>query len=1241
VNALPTVSAGLDTAFCSGGSINIGENAEGGFSYSWLPVNGLNDSLAGSPVISLLNPNTGGNSLFVPYKVIKTNNTTACRNFDSLVVEVKPLPIAVAASSDTLAVCSESDLQLGDSALAAHVYSWLPDTAISSASASNPVLNATNPSQSVSILNYQINVTNSLTGCKNKDLVAVKVNPLPIPPLAYADTSVCTRDTLVLGGNGENGIVYAWSPSLQLNDSSNAAPQFSAVNNSDTVQIYSYQLLATNSSTSCRNSRNLAIAVNPLPDANAGPDLIFCSRDSVQIGSSPVAGFRYQWSPVAGLSNPFVSNPKIALVNDGTDTIEVEYTVQVWDSSRTTGCDSSDKVMLRVKPSPLAIAYAQDTLKVCATISAQLGISGDNQLQYSWSPAQLLSSATVANPIFTSPVSPGSSTLLYVVSVTNPVTSCQFSDSVDILVNPLPIVNTGSLDSLCSGDTIQIGPGIISVPNLYAWGPLNGLSGANPANPFLTLINNSDSVETQTYQLIVTNQATGCQDSASLNVRVNPLPVVDAGADRSICSGESTELGQAAQAGFQYSWDANSGIASQTIANPSFSMTTDLGVIRQDTLSLLMTNSQTTCKKRDEVVVTTNPRPAPIQFALFSPTVCPFSPGIAYQVLNPDSGAYFQWSITGGTQASGDSSAAISVNWGATNPSAEVKVFATNMFGCTGSPDSIQLAINQNLTPVTPFGDTLLCSFNKTGRLYNTAGTLGSSYIWSLSGATISSDTTTTSQLSVDWTINDGEGLIWIQEQSSTLDPITGTPIQCFGQSDTLRVRINPSPDSTLDIQGVAGVCANPAGIVEGYRLSGYPGSTYQWLVNPAVAPILNGQGTDSIQVNWQVNGNYQLIVTETSDKGCVGIPITKLIRVNPLPVPGLSSLSVLTICPNDLSKGYIAESAPGFSNSTYSWSITGGTATTATNQKLLGVDWGSGGNYKLVLTETSAQGCSKDSIIPLQYDASALLMKQVSLLEEDENKVEIRFEMQNKELNPTSIDLWRKEANGNNWVQLVVGLSKDAQSFTDEPLNTSSQIWQYKITSGNLCQKSLQSDIHQTIVLSGSANEQAEQSNLAWNPYIGWASPGPQYTILRGFDETNLSEYETGIGSSAQPAAQLKNAGDGFIQWYRIKAEGPDGEFSFSNKIRLDFQNKPGFYNLITPNGDGANEGFVIKNLELYPDNELVITNRWGDEVFRKKNYNNADSWKGSDLEDGVYYYKFTAPSKSFTAQGWIEIKR
>ncbi|WP_199138929.1 DUF7507 domain-containing protein [Pedobacter sp. ASV12] len=65
-------------------------------------------------------------------------------------------------------------------------------------------------------------------------------------------------------------------------------------------------------------------------------------------------------------------------------------------------------------------------------------------------------------------------------------------------------------------------------------------------------------------------------------------------------------------------------------------------------------------------------------------------------------------------------------------------------------------------------------------------------------------------------------------------------------------------------------------------------------------------------------------------------------------------------------------------------------------------------------------------------------------------------------------------------------------------------------------------------------------------------------------------------------------------------------------------FNTKP---NVITPNGDGKNDTFVIDGLELYPENNIRIFNRWGNEVFHSNGAYKND-WNGNGLNEGTYYY-------------------
>lgn len=59
---------------------------------------------------------------------------------------------------------------------------------------------------------------------------------------------------------------------------------------------------------------------------------------------------------------------------------------------------------------------------------------------------------------------------------------------------------------------------------------------------------------------------------------------------------------------------------------------------------------------------------------------------------------------------------------------------------------------------------------------------------------------------------------------------------------------------------------------------------------------------------------------------------------------------------------------------------------------------------------------------------------------------------------------------------------------------------------------------------------------------------------------------------------------------------------------------------NVFSPNGDGVNDRFKIAGLELFPENEFTVINRWGSHVFEKKQY--QDEWTGDGLNEGTYFY-------------------
>ncbi len=87
--------------------------------------------------------------------------------------------------------------------------------------------------------------------------------------------------------------------------------------------------------------------------------------------------------------------------------------------------------------------------------------------------------------------------------------------------------------------------------------------------------------------------------------------------------------------------------------------------------------------------------------------------------------------------------------------------------------------------------------------------------------------------------------------------------------------------------------------------------------------------------------------------------------------------------------------------------------------------------------------------------------------------------------------------------------------------------------------------------------------------------------------------------------------------------------------------------YNGFSPNEDGVNDFFRIKNIEHYPNNSLVIFNRWGSRVYQRERYTNASGWdaiyRNTKLPDGSYFYvlEVEIDGKKEKFSGYVQVNR
>lgn len=142
----------------------------------------------------------------------------------------------------------------------------------------------------------------------------------------------------------------------------------------------------------------------------------------------------------------------------------------------------------------------------------------------------------------------------------------------------------------------------------------------------------------------------------------------------------------------------------------------------------------------------------------------------------------------------------------------------------------------------------------------------------------------------------------------------------------------------------------------------------------------------------------------------------------------------------------------------------------------------------------------------------------------------------------------------------------------------------------------------------------------------------GPSYPIVDTLNWTFISHVFTAEGDE-----EWLMIGD-FESRYdtnlvQVRSNGVDISYYYIDMVELCEVPKPpqSIPNIITPNGDGINDGFYVTG--MFPNTSFVVYNRWGAEVFKAADYQN--NWQGetqtmgmaSTLNDGVYYYVLESP--------------
>ena len=452
---------------------------------------------------------------------IVTNNL-GCIDTINTQVPISNTPTVSMLFKDT-SYCGLDTIQLQATGSTTGTYSWTPLTNIINPTSATPLVY---PSTTTTY-----HVTFDAGGCTATDSVIVRPK-FDLTALAVANPpNICEEDTTTLiASSNHSPVTWQWNPTLTLlTPNANVTKAFPAVTTAYTVTAHW--------GNNCVANATKTIVVKPLAIPNAGPPVAICpGATGAQLNAS--GGDNYLWTPALGLSATNIPNPTA-----NPDTTRT-YTVSVG----VTGCTKrrSDSVQVFVRPYP-SLSVTHDTL-MCSIDTMQLNAVGTGN--FLWTPNYNINSQVIPNPL----VSPQVPTRYY-VTLTDQF-GCKKSDSVFVNVKFVVTLDAGPDTSICLTDPVRLNP--TSDALHYIWTPAAGLSSDTAKYPIATI------GSTTTFYVIA--NIGKCQSMDSVKIKVAPYPGANAGADTSICFGDSAML--QATGGSIYSWSPVFFLNNSKIANP-------------------------------------------------------------------------------------------------------------------------------------------------------------------------------------------------------------------------------------------------------------------------------------------------------------------------------------------------------------------------------------------------------------------------------------------------------------------------------------------------------------------------------------------------------------------------------------------------------------------------------------------------------------------------------------------------
>ncbi len=311
-------------------------------------------------------------------------------------------------------------------------------------------------------------------------------------------------------------------------------------------------------------------------------DAVLSLQDFSNDPNSPVV--KWEWTVTYGdlvtlTSN--VKNPRFVVPLGAQGTIRLKVTTA-------DGCSKTLEKPFETGVNPPPTEMISDTITACQGSSIELNPMAANSanLVYRWSPGNLVSDSTAANPLFI-----GNQSATLTVRITQDTAICEVSKQVRVVINPTPRVDLGADRTICLQDSITLTANVTSgkAPYQYAWNRGSGQS--QRVSPVLST----------TYIVTVTD-ANGCIGVDSVRVNVNSVPgVIVSADDNSICVGDSTIIRATVNAGtppLTYTWNQGLGNMPNHLVKPT-----------QTTTYAVTVTDANGCSASDDIRVNVSARP--------------------------------------------------------------------------------------------------------------------------------------------------------------------------------------------------------------------------------------------------------------------------------------------------------------------------------------------------------------------------------------------------------------------------------------------------------------------------------------------------------------------------------------------------------------------------------------------------------------------------------------------------------